>query len=216
MEVNVEMTYRTKSCPYCGKTYAWMETTYLHYGSPIRVCSQCKKTFVDKSYQELACIDYGTADVHKIEPISLFSVIVGILFIVLSLFKSSAPDDGGMFILFLLFVIFLFCSGCYFVKKDIISYPSRREQLECEIERSRKRLSNPEYARTLLSLGYDVPIEYLQVKNVNIERPGKSASGSSSAKCPPFKLSDSAKYAITVFIVVFVALVFLLLLNAAF
>ena len=210
------MTYRTKSCPYCGKTYTWMETTYRHYGSPLRVCSQCKKTFVDKSYQELACIDYRTADVHKIEPISLFSVIVGILFIVLSLCQSSSPDDGGMFILFLLTGIFLFCAGCYSVKKDIFSYPSRCEQLEREIELSRKRLSNPEYALKLHSLGYDVPIEYLQVKNVNIERPWKSASGSSSAKCPPFKLSDSAKYAITVFIVVFVALVFLLLLNAAF
>lgn len=206
------MTYRTKSCPYCGNTYAWMETTYRHYGSPLRVCSQCKKTFVDKSYQELACIDYGTADVHKIEPISLFSVIVGILFIVLSLFKSSAPDDGGMFILFLLTGIFLFCAGFYSVKKNIISYPSRCEKLEREIALSRKRLSNPEYARKLHSLGYDVPIEYLQVKNVNIERPGKS--GSSSSKYS-FKLSDSGKFAITVFIVVSAALVFVFLLNAA-
>lgn len=208
------MTYKTKSCPYCGKTYAWMETTYRHYGSPLRVCSQCNKTFVDKSYQELACIDYGTADVHKIEPISVFSVIIGLIFIVLSTLQATAPDDGGMFILFLLSGIFLLCAGCYFVKKDISTYPSRCKQLEREISLSRKRLSNPEYARKLHSLGIDVPIDYLQGKNKNIECPAKSASSASFAQHPLFILSDSAKYAITVFIVVSVALVFVFLLNA--
>lgn len=208
------MTYKTKSCPYCGKTYAWMETTYRHYGSPLRVCSQCKKTFVDKSYQELACIDYGIADVKKIEPISLFSVIIGLIFIVLSILQATAPDDGGMFILFLLAGIFLLGAGCYFIKKDISTYPSRCKQLEREISLSRKRLSNPEYARKLHSLGFYVPREYLKVNNLNAESPAKTASGSSSSEHPPFTLSDSAKYAITVFIVVSVALVFVFLLNA--
>lgn len=216
MEVNVEMTYKTKSCPYCGKIYTWMETANHHYGSPLRVCSQCNKTFIDKSYKELACNEYAIDEVYKVEPISIFSVIIGLIFIALSILQATAPEDEVMFILFLLFGILLLGAGCYFIKKDISTYPSRCKQLEREISLSRKRLSNPEYARKLHSLGFYVPREYLKMNNLNAKSPAKTASGSSSSEHPPFTLSDSAKYAITVFIVVSVALVFVFLLNTAF
>ena len=156
------MTYKTKSCPHCGQIYAWMETTHHRYGSPFRTCQQCKKTFIDNSYKELACLDYRRIKEKKVDPFSIFSSLMGLLFLVFALLQATDPDNGGMHILFLLVGVFMLFGGGFSISKDLSSYQSRCKQLEQEIARSKRRLSNPAYARSLADLGVDVPKEYLR------------------------------------------------------
>ena len=138
-----------------------MDTTYRHYGSPFRICHRCQKTFVDRSYKELACLNYRNIKEKKIDPFSVFSSFIGLLFLVFALLQAADPENGGMHILFLIVGVFMLFGGGFSISKDLSSYQSRCKLLEQELARSKKRLSNPAYARSLVKLGIDVPKEYL-------------------------------------------------------
>lgn len=96
------MTYKTKSCPHCGKTYAWMETG-RHFGSPFRNCASCKNSFIDKDYIELACMPRGYGRQRKVTSFSITSPILGLIFIALGVYQTARGDSGGMDILFIAF-----------------------------------------------------------------------------------------------------------------
>lgn len=155
------MTYKTKSCPHCGKTYAWMEVG-RHLGSPFRNCISCRSTFVDKDYVELACMPLGYGRQRKVTFFSIVLPILGLIFIAAGSFQAACGDGGGMDILFIVFGAFFVFGGGYYISKDIATHSERCKQLEQELSLSKKRLSNPAYAKALASIGVDVPKEYLQ------------------------------------------------------
>lgn len=157
------MTYKTKSCPHCGKTYAWMETG-RHFGSPFRNCASCKNSFIDKDYIELACMPRGYGRQRKVTSFSITSPILGLIFIALGVYQTARGDSGGMDILFIAFGALFVFGGGYFIAKDISTHSERCKQLDRELRDSRKRLSDPFYAQSLVKIGVSVPPEFLQKK----------------------------------------------------
>lgn len=149
------MTYNTKSCPYCGKVYTFLDSTKYNYGSPFRTCGNCSKVFIDKSYHELACEPARRLKVKRVDSLSITSIIVGLLFALIGVVSAEyAP-------LFYLGGAFFIASGVYLLWKNIKDYPARCDSISRELELSKQRLSNPEYAKALLKLGHHVPREYL-------------------------------------------------------
>lgn len=158
------MQYVTKKCPHCGYRYTINKpSSAVEYGSPMRKCSRCGRTYVDKDFREIVLCDkiVGT---ESIQPATIFMCIgPGLLaFFELCLFISNQSFFmetrwWGQIVLIILAIAFIWL----FVSEDLKTEKTRLDFLEREKKASAQRLANPEYARWLKEQGYRVPDRYL-------------------------------------------------------
>lgn len=151
-------TYQTKKCPHCGKVYERnsyagrpSKDNRTKYGSPLIVCSSCRKGFLDDEYREIAIDGPREVDTKRISPAG---IVYGLLGVIIGLVGFS----GGSVVAGCIFLIM----GLYFPLSELSSYEKRQEALKKEALASEMRLQNPTYAATLKRLGYDVPEKYLR------------------------------------------------------
>lgn len=151
----------TKACPFCNKIYEQRsfnargkeitEEERRVYGTPLKICPNCKRLFIDKDVQELAISGSCKRDRQLINPgtrtLTLMGLILGAL-LYLGDAKPFACVAAGVGVL------------CAVV--DVALYPSRMKRLERERQASEKRLSDPDYARALKKAGYTIPDKYLK------------------------------------------------------
>lgn len=158
----MSMQHLTKKCPYCGRIYeqrsygsvgrkkpapedAWV------YGSPMKLCGNCKRIFIDMDVKELAITELRKSDTAKITANTKMLLPMGALVAVL-LYVLGQPT----------FAIVAVAVAVVYLAMDLGMYPMRMKKLRREREASEKRLSDPDYARALKKAGIDVPERYLK------------------------------------------------------
>lgn len=152
------MTYTTKSCPHCGTVYQRLDSTRHYYGSPLRTCDKCRKTFVDKDYVEMACQEQIEYVPKRVNAIDYISIIVGIIILLISPLNTIDGDSSLMY-LFVGMGLLLLIGGVYMTVSDIRNYDKRCQEQEDELRKSEQRLSDPDYVMALLKIGYYVPLK---------------------------------------------------------
>ena len=154
----------TKKCPYCQKIYEQRacggfgrksapEDIWV-FGSPMKLCSNCKRIFIDKDVKELAITPPRKADLAKVTASTRSLLVLGALVTLLLLLlgqRAFAWVAGAIALVYLL--------------ADLALYPVRMGKLRKERAASEARLSDPEYARALKKAGIDVPEKYLKDEN---------------------------------------------------
>ena len=151
----------TKKCPYCGKVYEQRacggfgrkplpEDVWV-YGSPMKLCANCKRIFIDKDVKELAITELRKSDTAKITANTKTLLPMGALVAVL-LYVLGQPT----------FAIVAAAVAVVYLAMDLGMYPMRMGKLRKEREASEQRLSDPDYARALKKAGIDVPERYLK------------------------------------------------------
>lgn len=159
----MSMQHLTKKCPYCGRIYeqrsygsvgrkpapedAWV------YGSPMKLCANCKRIFIDMDVKELAITELRKSDTAKITASTRTLLPMGAL-VALLLYVLGQPT----------FAIVAAAVAVVYLAMDLGMYPMRMGKLRKERAASEKRLSDPEYALALKKAGIDVPERYLKTK----------------------------------------------------
>lgn len=143
------MTYYTKSCPHCKHKYQIHDSQKHRYGSPFRICERCKKGFIDTDFIEIGLLPPWKIRNPRIYPGSIIILLTGIL----PPFFLWVPGQAEDYIVFLFVVIF----GIINVVSDLYSYKRRSEYILEELEKSKARLSNPEYVLALYEIGVEIP-----------------------------------------------------------
>ena len=157
----MSMQHLTKKCPYCGRIYeqrsygsvgrkpapedAWV------YGSPMKLCANCKRIFIDMDVKELAITELRKSDTAKITASTRTLLPMGAL-VALLLYVLGQPT----------FAIVAAAVAVVYLAMDLGMYPMRMGKLRKERAASEKRLSDPDYARALKKAGIDVPERYLK------------------------------------------------------
>ena len=157
----MSMQHLTKKCPYCGRIYeqrsygsvgrrpapedAWV------YGSPMKLCGNCKRIFIDMDVKELAITELRKSDTAKITASTRTLLPMGAL-VALLLYVLGQPT----------FAIVAAAVAVVYLAMDLGMYPMRMGKLKKERAASEKRLSDPDYARALKKAGIDVPERYLK------------------------------------------------------
>lgn len=167
------MVHVTISCPNCKKAvYSSTGRSYF-YGSPIRTCPYCNHRFTHFQFHEIAIEGIRKSDKARITFGETIQLIIATAFLALPIYffynifmVGSKPDsiDG---IGFALLLILGTCLPSVILGMSpiagLVGYKKRIEKLRQETIQSEKRLSNPEYARQLVKLGYSVPVKYLDI-----------------------------------------------------
>ena len=154
----------TKKCPYCGKMYEQRtcggfgrksapEDVWV-FGSPMKLCPNCKRIFIDMDVKELAITEPRKSDTAKITANTRMLLPVGAL-VALLLVLLGQPT----------FAIVAAGVAVVYLMMDLALYPMRMNKLKKERAASEARLSDPEYARALKKAGIDVPEKYLNEGN---------------------------------------------------
>ena len=149
-----------KNCPFCRKVYeqrsyiSWgkdpLDEERWLFGTPLVLCPNCGKLFIDKDRQELAITGPRRQDTAVIGPAS---IRLGLLGAVLgAIFLIAGQTALGLIAL---------CVAAATLAADAALFPTRRRKLENERIASEKRLSDPEYALALKRAGYEIPEKYL-------------------------------------------------------
>jgi len=154
------MAVKKKICPHCGAAFRVApEQGIGPYGSPERTCPDCKKTYYDKEYREIAVSGVARMDRWAVTPNTVrvcgIPLLLGVLVLVYMI--GSARFDVFQSLFVLMFIGF----PAVIFSREIRNRPRRLAYLEQETAASRRRLSDPSYARMLKDLGYKVPAQYL-------------------------------------------------------
>ena len=102
-------TYVTSKCPHCGTTIRAHRFQSEHdYGSPLRTCFYCNKSYVDKYYIEIAVDGLKWIDQTRISPGNIIFMIFCAFFMIGGLFFFDSPGkwvclgiSGSIFLAFL-------------------------------------------------------------------------------------------------------------------
>lgn len=152
------MKIPTFRCPHCNNDLGFAMDAYL-YGSPLRQCNKCKKTYVDNRYHEIAIEGIRQEDINPTEAD-----------------KQSHKKSGSKAIwigvgMIALFVIILFTGWIVFplpifgVISIISGISAKKGDSKKELEKTRKaleierqqsilRMQNPQYVEQLRAMGY--------------------------------------------------------------
>ncbi len=160
-----------KNCPYCRHVYEQRsyvaqsrtpadEDRWL-FGSPMKMCPNCHKMFVDQDMQELAITRPRKRDTVLINASTVKIALIGAVLGAGLIFLAHQTELG----------LIAFGVALATVIADLALYPNRMKKLEREREASEKRLSNPDYARMLQKAGYHVPEKYLKQEDRHDLRP---------------------------------------------
>ena len=151
----------TKKCPYCEKIYEQRacggfgrrsapEDIWV-YGSPMKLCPNCKRIFIDKDVKELAITGLRKSDRAKITASTRTLLPMGAILAVLMYAMGQTT-----------FALIAAGIAALYLAMDLALYPVRMGKLKKERAASEKRLSDPDYARALKRAGIDVPERYLK------------------------------------------------------
>lgn len=157
----------TKTCPFCKKVYEQRsfnsrgktvtdEERWL-FGSPLKMCSNCKRLFIDKDMQEIALTGARAQDKALVTAGSVKLALMGL--------------GLGALMLIARLPVFGYISigvGVACAIADFALYPTRMKKLENERQASEKRLSDPNYARILKKAGYSIPAKYLEAEEKQV------------------------------------------------
>ena len=153
-------------CPHCNKKISDYAANKYMYGSPIRVCKKCNGAYLDVNYHEVA-IDGFPPDELSMKKGVKSALIGGAIFLVCAaifvlelLFSDKIhiyPPIAAVFGIIIVITSIV----------DVIKVKSGAKVKELEVMRfqSIERLRNPDYARQLAELGYNVPEEFLGTVN---------------------------------------------------
>lgn len=161
-------TYVFPRCPHCRKFFAQRFENEYRHGSPLQHCPYCHKIYWDKDYHEVE-IDgfYRTDKIRSFGWFGLFvfwtpfcfaKLLTEYIFPVPRGFITNISDES-LIACTVLSVLFLILS----IWRIIIDYKKNTKEMQEELIKSQKRLSDPEYALTLKALGYNVPLKYLPI-----------------------------------------------------
>lgn len=150
------MNTAVDQCPHCGNDLYNPTATYL-YGSPIRTCSRCGGTYIDKRYHEIAVegVPEQTvteADKRESRKQALWSLLVAIVSFVLFIVII-----GVGYIVYILPVVTVVSFGNMFkaLRKSRGKLDRKKKKaLEIERQQSQKRMQDPQYAEELRRIGY--------------------------------------------------------------
>jgi len=156
------VTYVTKSCPSCGKSYSVGQPKKSgFYGSPFRRCVFCGGTFIDKEYREIAVSGIREVDKRRVSLGTALFPVIPSFFILVGIYCGIVLGFDSRSLLFICGgLVFLFLS-IYLIRSEAKDFDNRQKFLKEEAARSESRLSNPEYALALRRIGYKVPDKYL-------------------------------------------------------
>lgn len=148
-------TYVTKKCPHCGHTLQFMRREEPRkYGCPCKICTNCKKPYLDTDIKEPAL--YGYINLYEISTKVLGSIaclifcVGAIAFLVMGIF---ALISGELLGLLSILIAGIFISGVVnFVKKIIYHVKHKKEILssaQIEFDESMIRLKDTDYLTAL-------------------------------------------------------------------
>ncbi len=167
------MTYQTKKCPHCGKvyeknSYAGNPSKYnrLQYGSPLKICSECKKPFIDDEYREIAIQGVRFPDKMLISPAGIVFSLITLIISIMGFVNASVWYG----------IIFL-AASLYLSLSEMLTYKSRQRELEKLTRESEERMNNPLYAILLSKAGFDVPDRYMPKTDHFGKIPTKETTG---------------------------------------
>lgn len=147
--------YITKRCPHCRTVYIRnMPQNMPLYGSPVRVCKTCNKTFIDKDFQELSITgmpsDYEYPDVGT----TMFSLLIPIILAAVFITKCIMKYSTTLLVLSIISVsIIVIMLVIEFSPKSLSKTKQKYDQ---EYEASKKRMQDPEYVEILKKIGYPI------------------------------------------------------------
>ena len=144
------MASRTvKLCPHCRYHLGSTVDLYrITFGSPIKVCPRCQKKYIDSDCKELALYELRFFDKM---PMSLDNLIRMSILFGLGLFSLGFNIGFAITLISIVAIWLIICFALY---------SSKKEKIEKERQKSIERLSNPEYANELHSMGIFVPEKY--------------------------------------------------------
>lgn len=165
------MQYISKMCPHCKKAYSVLQPKGTgFYGSPIRKCENCGKSFVDRDFREIAAQGVRKVDTRRLSLATVFSscgfLVMGICAIGMYINGESLLFSGQSVWTLVLGAISIIIA-LYLCISEIRGYNERQEYLAEERKRSEERLSNYQYARLLDELAFYVPPKYLNPESEN-------------------------------------------------
>lgn len=159
--MEIKRIFQPGKCPYCGAKVGYARTDAYLYGSPIRTCPKCKGQYLNPNFHEIEVEGCWEADTSLVE--SRKGVRDGLLLIVASIALNVLFYYLGR--ASWIYLLFVGMGIVYFIMKlrSYLKVKRGTRQLELEEERcaSRQRLQDPEYAKLLQELGYEVPEQYL-------------------------------------------------------
>lgn len=156
------MGYVEGKCPKCGsmvreKCNAWV------YGSPIRVCPNCKNEFLDKRWREVAIDGFETT--AKNAKLYMWATIGFLLFtIACVLWLVSMVKTKGSYpnkLLGCIGVGIIGTIGCFVVFLRIVTGYEDKQNAKY-MDESIRRLQDRNYVEKLVSYGYIVPDEFVK------------------------------------------------------
>lgn len=153
------MTYVTKKCPHCGKTYQFAQSgEQRKYGSPFIRCLRCKNVFVDKDISEPALhgfwIEEDTSGKWKGVVASFVILLAALLAIGSGIYLLVSSGDeidiGNVGVL--LFGVALLMPYLMLIHDKVYKKTHREKMIREKQElydASMKRLEDTEYLRAL-------------------------------------------------------------------
>lgn len=157
------MTYTTKRCPHCDHIITFMDSTKHRYGSPFRICNKCGKMYIDKSFQEMAFLSEKKYTPPRIDPWTIMGYLGGIFLLIVGGISYSRYGIYDLTLLFLFSGLLFLAINIYSTISDIRNYKHRCHLYEEELSNSLRRVTNPDYLKALINIGYKVPKEYRQL-----------------------------------------------------
>lgn len=145
-------------CPHCGTTLPVNKAEQnLGYGQMLKVCGACKQVFLDQRIKEAAVFGVDKGDKRIIRSYVYFVLVVGVV-ITASLIVELLWGRRLHYIAFLGPIALLY--GIFSFVKELLTYRKRKRLLQEEENRSRQRLSDPNYCMMLMNAGINVPEIY--------------------------------------------------------
>lgn len=153
------MTYVTKKCPHCGRTYQYAQSgEQRKYGSPFIRCPRCQNVFVDKDISEPALhgfwIEEDTGGMWKgvvasfmILPVALLSIGSGIYLLLFSGDEIDIGSVGALLVGVALLMPYLILIHDKIYKRTHREKIIREKQIIYDA--SMKRLEDTDYLRAL-------------------------------------------------------------------
>lgn len=143
-------------CPYCKCPTGSTTSTFL-YGSPLHVCPECGKTYINAHYTEPALKPYRP---QSIPTLLLASLPYALGFAALTGLIATLPVKSFSAFLIAAGITFPVCWAVVFLYL-LLSRKRYEKKRVAEWNASDQRLRRPEYASLLGTFGYNVPARYL-------------------------------------------------------
>lgn len=154
------MGYSEMNCPHCGKMNRESCNANM-YGSPIRICKNCGKKYVDRRYTEPALTGFdrkSTDPTLYAKGAAIFAAgfVFTLCWVLVSIYKMGrySIKMAGTSVICLIGLIM--CIVCFIRIKTGTAAKENQKYLE----ESENRLMNKEYVRELIENGIDVPEKY--------------------------------------------------------